>query len=211
MNSGIRLAVNAACGCPWEYNVMYKGSVAEEAREVLRAIELIRLGARMPVLERELALSRDRISRIYRETKRALPPKGALPFSTDWYFARLPNIHASLFYNIYLFLRDEAKCSRFDALTRAYRLYLEHCESAQIERVLSFTRAWSLLRFFEGRLLTLTRCAACSGRFVRRMQETHAGSPCLMCAAPPTTLPGASGLAPTRVANNTSPPVAIPA
>jgi flagellar transcriptional activator FlhC len=163
---------------------MFKGSVTEEAREVLRAIELIQLGARMPVLEKELSLSRNRLIRLYRELKNASPPKGMLPFSADWYFTWLPNIHASLFYNIFLFFKDQAECSRLDSLTRAYRLYLEHCESAETERVLSFTRAWTLLRFFEGGLLTLTRCAVCSGRFVRHMRDAHTPATCCICAPP---------------------------
>jgi flagellar transcriptional activator FlhC len=163
---------------------MYKGSVTEEAREVLRAIELIQLGARMPVLEKELTLSRNRLIRLYRELKSASPPKGMLPFSADWYFTWLPNIHASLFYNIFLFLKDEAKCSRLDALTRAYRLYIEHCECAETERVLSFTRAWTLLRFFEGGLLALTRCTVCSGRFVRHARDAMKPATCCICAPP---------------------------
>jgi flagellar transcriptional activator FlhC len=163
---------------------MYKGSVTEEAREVLRAIELIQLGARMPVLEKELTLSRNRLIRLYRELKNASPPKGMLPFSADWYFTWLPNIHASLFYNIYLFLTDRAKCSRLDALTRAYRLYIEHCESAETERVLSFTRAWTLLRFFEGGLLTLSSCTVCHGRFVRHVRDAHKPTACCICMPP---------------------------
>ncbi|MEM5451750.1 flagellar transcriptional regulator FlhC [Paraburkholderia guartelaensis] len=163
---------------------MYKGSVTDEAREVLRAIELIQLGARMPVLEKELTLSRNRLIRLYRELKNASPPKGMLPFSADWYFTWLPNIHASLFYNIYLFLTDRAKCSRLDALTRAYRLYLEHCESAETERVLSFTRAWTLLRFFEGGLLTLSSCTVCHGRFVRHVRDAHKPTACCICMPP---------------------------
>lgn len=164
---------------------MYKGSVIEEAREVFRAIELIELGARMPVLEKELTLSRNRLTRLYRELKNASPPKGMLPFSADWYFTWQPNIHASLFYNIYLFLTVEAKCDRRDALTRAYRLYLEHCECIEAERVLSFTRAWTLLRFFEGGLLTLTHCTICSGRFVRHARDAHKRSACCICVPPP--------------------------
>ncbi|WP_411191997.1 flagellar transcriptional regulator FlhC [Paraburkholderia sp. B3] len=163
---------------------MYKGSVTEDAREVLRAIELIQLGARMPVLEKELRLSRTRMIRLYRELKGASPPKGMLPFSADWYFTWLPNVHASLFYNIYLFLRDVARCTRLDALTRAYRLYIEHCYCTGIERVLSFTRAWTLLRFFEGGLLTLAFCPVCSGRFVRHVHETNKPSVCCVCAPP---------------------------
>ena len=163
--------------------MQHKGTVADDAREMLRATELIHLGARMPVLEKELNLSRSRLIRLYRELKNASPPKGMLPFSADWYFTRLPNIHASLFYNIYLFLKDEANCARLDALTRAYRLYLEHCSCTESERVLSFTRAWTLLRFFDCGLLTLTRCSVCSGHFVNHVYYAGRTSTCCVCAA----------------------------
>jgi len=163
---------------------MYKGSVSEEAREIRRAIELIELGARMPVLEKELALSRSRLVCLYRELKNASPPKGMLPFSADWYFTWQPNIHASLFYNIYLFLKDEARCARLDGLTRAYRMYIEHCECAKIERVLSFTRAWTLLRFFDCGMLTMTDCTVCTGRFVRHMRDANKPFTCCICVPP---------------------------
>lgn len=161
-----------------------KGTVTDDAREILRAIELIQLGARMPVLEKEPKLSRNRMIRLYRELKSASPPKGMLPFSADWYFTWMPNIHASLFYNIYLFLRNEAQCERLDALTGAYRLYLEHCHCADVERILSFTRAWTLLRFFEGGLLALAPCGVCGGRFVRHARDANKVSTCCVCAPP---------------------------
>jgi flagellar transcriptional activator FlhC len=107
---------------------MLKRSLTEDAQEVFRAIALIELGARMQVLESELTLSRDRMIRLYREVKGVSPPKGMLPFSADWYMTWLANIHASLFYNTYLFLKNEARCSHLDALTKGYRLYLEHCK-----------------------------------------------------------------------------------
>ena len=95
-----------------------KRSLTEDAQEVFRAIALIELGARMQVLESELTLSRDRMIRLYREVKGVSPPKGMLPFSADWYMTWLANIHASLFYNTYLFLKNEARCSHLDHWTK---------------------------------------------------------------------------------------------
>ncbi len=68
-----------------------------EAHEVLLASELIRLGARMQLLEAEIALSRDRLLRLYKEIRGSSPPKGMLPFSADWFVSWQPNIHATLF------------------------------------------------------------------------------------------------------------------
>ncbi|MGF6701030.1 hypothetical protein OKW38_005707 [Paraburkholderia sp. MM5496-R1] len=130
---------------------MLKRSLTEDAQEVFRAIALIELGARMQVLESELTLSRDRMIRLYREVKGVSPPKGMLPFSADWYMTWLANIHASLFYNTYLFLKNEARCSHLDALTKGYRLYLEHCQHSETEPVLDLTRAWTLVRFLRRR------------------------------------------------------------
>ena len=124
---------------------MLKRSLTEDAQDVFRAIALIELGARMQVLESELTLSRDRMIRLYREVKGVSPPKGMLPFSADWYMTWLANIHASLFYNTYLFLKNEAHCSHQDALTKGYRLYLEHCKHSETEPVLDLTRAWTLV------------------------------------------------------------------
>lgn len=60
-------------------------SVLQDANQTQLAIELIGLGARLQVLEAETTLSRDRLIRLYKELRGASPPKGMLPFSTDWF------------------------------------------------------------------------------------------------------------------------------
>nr|WP_118183970.1 flagellar transcriptional regulator FlhC [Paraburkholderia phosphatilytica] len=163
---------------------MSSKSLRHEAQEVLRAIELIELGARMQLLESELTLSRDRMTRLYREVRGVSPPKGLLPFSADWYMTWLPNIHASLFFNIYRFLRDEAGCVRLDALTKSYRLYLDHCAARNMEVVLSLTRAWTLVRFFDAELLQLTPCCRCGGKFIAHRHDLQRDVVCVACQPP---------------------------
>jgi flagellar transcriptional activator FlhC len=158
--------------------------VAEDALEVLRAVELIELGARMQVLESELVLTRGRMIRLYHEVTGVSPPKGMLPFSTDWYMTWLENIHASLFYNTYLFFRNETDCSHLDALTKGYRLYLEHCNRSKIEALLDLTRAWTLVRFFKSDLLQLTRCRRCGGKFVAHRHDPRDNFVCSACHPP---------------------------
>lgn len=138
----------------------------------------------MQVLETELTLPRDRMIRLYREVKGVSPPKGMLPFSADWYMTWLANIQASLFYNIYVFLKDEARCSHLDALTSAYRLYCEHCEASGVDAVLDLTRAWTLVRFFNGGILELTRCCRCTGKFVAHRHDLHESMVCAVCRPP---------------------------
>jgi len=163
---------------------MLKKSLTEDAQEVFRAIALIELGARMQVLESELTLSRDRMIRLYREVKGVSPPKGMLPFSADWYMTWLANIHASLFYNTYVFLKKEAGCSHLDALTKGYRLYLEHCKNSDVEAVLDLTRAWTLVRFFDAGMLQLTKCCRCTGKFIAHKHDLQENVVCGACQPP---------------------------
>ena len=100
-------------------------SVIREAREIHLAIDLIKLGARLQFLEAETSLSRDRLIKLYKEIKGVSPPKGLLPFSTDWFMTWLSNIHSSMFYNIYRFMVTHGDCTRINAVIKSYRLYLE--------------------------------------------------------------------------------------
>jgi len=159
-------------------------SLLSEMRQVQMAIELIQLGARLQVLESETDLSRGRLVKLYKEIRGVSPPKGMLPFSTDWFITWQPNIHSSLFYNIYRKLIDDAKCERMEGFIKAYRLYLEQIELQEEEPVLGLTRAWTLIRFFESGMLEMTACTSCSAQFV-----AHAYSPtndyvCGICRPP---------------------------
>jgi flagellar transcriptional activator FlhC len=164
--------------------MLTKKSLVEEAHEVFCAIDLIELGARMQVLESELTLSRDRMLRLYHEVKGVAPSKGMLPFSTDWYMTWLANLHASLFYNTYVFLKEEADCSHLDALTKGYRLYLEHCRNSDVEAALDLTRAWTVVRFFDAGMLQLTKCCRCTGKFIAHKHDLQANVVCGACRPP---------------------------
>ena len=136
-------------------------SVSQEADDILLASSMISLGARLQVLEAETSLSHDRLARLYREIRGCSPPKGMLPFSVDWFMTWLPNIHSSLFYNVYSFLNARTTSKGIRAVIDAYRLYLENSgvDNAESgEPVLSFTRAWMLVRFFDSGMLQLSAC-----------------------------------------------------
>lgn len=166
-------------------------SVAKEAQEIGLASEMIELGARLQVLQAETSLSYDRLARLYREVKGCSPPKGMLPFSVDWFMTWLPNIHSSLFYSIYQFMVAQTPCGKSQALVEAYRLYLEQSAAGRVETttdeepVLSFTRAWMLLRFFDSGLLQLSQCERCKGGFVAHAHDPEAGFVCAICRPPP--------------------------
>ncbi|SAK41001.1 transcriptional activator FlhC [Caballeronia hypogeia] len=163
-------------------------SVVAEVREITLAIELIELGARLQLLEAETSLSRDRLIKLYKELKGASPPKGMLPFSTDWFMTWQPNIHSSLFHGIYRFIERHGggagAQSTIQAIVRSYRLYLEHAALYGDEPVLSLTRAWTLVRYFESGMLQTNTCTRCGGGFVAHAYDLRAGYVCGLCQPP---------------------------
>lgn len=83
-------------------------SIVQEARDIQLAMELITLGARLQMLESETQLSRGRLIKLYKELRGSPPPKGMLPFSTDWFMTWEQNIHASMFCNAWQFCSKRA-------------------------------------------------------------------------------------------------------
>jgi flagellar transcriptional activator FlhC len=159
-------------------------SVVGDASEVSRAVDLIRMGARLQVLESEIGLSRERLLRLYKEVAGVSPSKGMLPFSTDWFMTWQPNIHSSLFVNLFLGVSRAKGIDRVDALVRAYRLYQEHLQLCGLPEVLSITRAWRLIKFFEAEMLDSAACTQCGGCFVVHKYEPVAEFVCGLCNPP---------------------------
>ena len=159
-------------------------SVVVEAREIQLAMDLIKLGARLQFLEAETSLSRDRLIKLYKELKGTSPPKGLLPFSTDWFMTWLSNIHSSMFYNTYRFMIDHGGCTRINAIVKSYRLYIEQVQQQGAEPVLDFTRAWTLVRFFDSDMLQLSTCTRCTGLFVAHAHDAQSHYVCVLCRPP---------------------------
>ena len=163
---------------------MTQKSLVTEANDTQLAIELIEMGARLQVLESETTLSRERLVKLYKEIRGESPPKGLLPFSTDWFTTWLPNIHGSLFANIHRYLREHGGLSGIQATMQAYRLYREHQQDDDAEPVLGLTRAWTLVRFMDSGMLSLVPCNKCGGHFLSHTYDLHDHFVCGMCHMP---------------------------
>ena len=155
-----------------------------EGKQIELAIELIELGARLQVLEAQTSLSRERLLRLYKEIKGESPPKGMLPFSVDWFITWQPNIHASLFMEIYHYLVEHAGVRGIEATIKTYRLYLEHVQLQDLDPLLTLTRAWTLVRFYDSKLISTARCSCCGGNFVVHQLDLHRDYRCGLCAPP---------------------------
>ena len=159
-------------------------SILTEAKQIERAVELIRLGARLQVLESETDLSYERLLRLYKEVAGKSPSKGQLPFSTDWFMTWQPNIHSSLFLNIHEYLNKAAELDEIDAVIKAYKLYIEQIAAQSLEPQLSVTRAWRLVKFVDAGMVTLTPCCKCGGKFVTHTFELTKNYVCGLCEPP---------------------------
>lgn len=164
---------------------MVKKTVVGEAQQVKIAIDLIEMGARLQLLQEETSLSRERLLKLYKEIKGESPSKGMLPYSTEWFMSWQPNIHASLFMDIYFFLLKNAGIEGVHALITAYRLYLDQVQNLEGgEAVLSITRAWFLIRFFKAEMMQLVACTECGGKFVTHTDDLHNHFVCGICHPP---------------------------
>ena len=159
-------------------------SVLNDAWQVDRAVALIRLGARLQVLESETNLSYERLLRLYKEVAGRSPSKGQLPFSTDWFLTWQPNIHASLFLNTYEYLSKACVLEDIDAIMKAFKLYREQIAACGVEPLLTLTRAWRLVKFIDNNLLSMTKCSRCGGHFVTDPHENPRDFTCGLCAPP---------------------------
>ncbi len=159
-------------------------SVLNESRQIERAVALIKLGARLQVLESETDLSYERLLRLYKEVAGKSPSKGQLPFSTDWFLTWQPNIHASLFLNIYEYLGKVSSLEDIDAVMKAFRLYSEQISTLEMEPLLSVTRAWRLVKFVDNNMLSMTKCSKCGGHFVSEPYENSRHYICGLCEPP---------------------------
>lgn len=165
---------------------MKEKSVLREGQDIRVAMDLIRLGARLQLLENETVLSRGRLIRLYKEIKGCPPPKGMLPFSTDWFMTWEHNIHATVFFHAWQFLRNTTDKTDVDCLIIAYRLYLEQCppKAEGDEPLLGLTRAWTLIRFAESGMIELSECRLCHGRFINHAHQPKGSFVCSLCQPP---------------------------
>ncbi len=159
-------------------------SLLEDNRQIQRAITLINLGARLQVLQSETDLPYERLLKLYKEVAGKSPSKGQLPFSTDWFMAWQPNIHASLFLNIYEYLNKGTALEEIDAIIKAYCLYADEVAVHGVEPLLSITRAWRLVRFVDSGMLCTTRCKRCGGHFINHTYELTGEYICGLCEPP---------------------------
>lgn len=163
----------------------------EELSQLQLAADMVKLGARMQVLQAETDISRSKLLNLYREIAGESPPKGLLPSSEDWFLSWLQNIDSSLFIAYYKTLRGRG-VERTDALVKAFQFYQEQLRRDNREEVLSFSRAWTLVRFVEAGILDTLGCTRCGSEFIVHKYTPAQDFQCLLCSPPSRAMPGKS-------------------
>lgn len=81
-------------------------------------------------------------------------------------------------------MAEHGGCESIQSIVKSYRLYLEHTALNGDEPLLSLTRAWTLVRFFESGMLQLTSCSRCRGQFVAHAHDPQHSFVCGLCQPP---------------------------
>lgn len=157
-----------------------------ESEQIKLAVKLIHLGARLQLLESQTSLSREKLIKLYKEVKGISPPKGMLPYAPEWFLTWQPNVHSTMFMNIHKFLSKNTTLTGLSITMKAYEIYSQQISSVveNTESILSFTRAWTLTRFFESNMLSMKKCTSCSGIFVADNYDISAKFCCSLCNVP---------------------------
>ena len=164
------------------YKPLRYPSILKEIKDLQRAVELMRLGGRLQMIESIVDISHQRLLRLHHEVCDHGPSKGLLPFSSEWHILWRNRIHSSVWMDIYNKLTgDEDDIER---MIRAHRMYEERCLDCGAPIVLSITRAWNMLSLFRSGTFDLKACAQCQGEFVVYRMDLNDGFVCGICNPP---------------------------
>jgi flagellar transcriptional activator FlhC len=121
---------------------------------------------------------------LYKDIHKKSLPTQMPPITVDWFMAWQPNIHASLFLNLYACLERVGKLDEVEALLASYRVCQEQLRVLDLPQVLSITHAWRLVKFVDAGILSLTPCSRCQGAFVVPTPDLHETFVCQLCQTP---------------------------
>ena len=117
-------------------------SILTEARQIERAVTLIKLGARLQVVSRRPISNTSDCCACTAEVAGKSPSKGQLPFSTDWFMTAAQHPSRVAVPGTPTNTRNKvAELGEIDTVIKTYQLYLEQTQAQNLEPLLSITRA----------------------------------------------------------------------
>ena len=139
-----------------------------DLQSLCRLQTLCKLGARPPIILSLLPTLPDAfVKDVWTSVQSKRPPKGPLPHERAHFFATpRRRLHSSLFLSAWISMRSSKGCHDVDALTSAYRFYLERLGQDAEEEPLSFDRMWFLTREYRRKAIVMIRCATCGAAYI---------------------------------------------
>ena len=162
--------------------MLAKENLVDQTSRTLKAIELIKLGARPQFVSTETGININRTHKLFSDVNGYPARKGQSPFSADCFVTNKKlNIDASLFISIHNNITSHSQITPLDALIKSYKLYLEHVYLRDTHRELSFSRSWTLLRLIDAGMLCVAQCIKCCGKFVALPSVINDRFQCVFC------------------------------
>ena len=84
----------------------------------------------------------------------------------------------------YRFFKGNTQLVGLELIIKSYRMYLDQITRGHMDTVLSLTRAWTMVRFFDAKMLQMSTCKECSGHFVSHAYDPKRGYVCGLCHMP---------------------------
>jgi flagellar transcriptional activator FlhC len=84
----------------------------------------------------------------------------------------------------YRFFEKHTGLRGLELIIKAYRMYLDKVTRGGMDIVLSLTRAWTMVRFFDANMLQRATCRECGGEFVAHAYDPTRGYVCGLCHLP---------------------------
>jgi len=146
--------------------------------DTLRRINrLCEVGARPPVIKALLPTAHDTVIRDQWEAiQGSAPPKGRLPMLVEWFLSNYQIKLQSSYIAAVWRRATESQVHYVDAYLAAYDQYVETFE----EPLLTFDRAWYLIRTLSSQMMTTDICPECNTEYIRNPDElvNHKTCPC---------------------------------
>ena len=164
---------------------MRKLTELERIKAAQVAIELIKRGARTPIVKSMSPLDRTYISKLYLEVTGNKSPTGPLPSDPTWFtLSSVPMrlIESSQFVGLYKSIKKHAKdATEAELLVQVYDEYMRHCESQEKEPRLNMNRCWSLIQLYKMAELELIPCTCCGVGIVQPAYTLRKDFVCCIC------------------------------
>jgi flagellar transcriptional activator FlhC len=136
--------------------------VVNQAQKILEAVQLVRLGARAPLVCQLTGLTKKVVSRLYPLLTGIPSPSGQVPFTDTWYLKSNQRLlQANVVWRLFQHLEQSGR-STANVLIHVYQTYLQITTTPS----LSITRAFFVLRLLTMNAWYQQTCGYCSMLYV---------------------------------------------